>query len=326
MTEKIISEKSVCIVTPTVAPTCVSTPTPVQTPSILIKNRLGITFDDALSSLKRNSFAKDTTKAPVSKSWNGYYQGSFINNSITKPTSLGSYDRNSFFKQKFGDTNKQNNILNNICQIDTDQYDAITHCKSAGIIPYTIKNGTVYFMFQTAVNPLRKKDDGLNDFGGKRNNNNETTAETAAREFSEETSCLFYLAEQKDPKSVLAYHALKDNSTLFYDESIVSTLKNLIPLSQKYFSDKITEFVLPIFVSSKETYISYFVKVAYIDEKDLPRAEDIHIDYKNRYIRTCRWYSYNEVMAFSKKDFHKRLQITKIQQRILSYSEKGLFT
>ena len=77
------------------------------------------------------------------------------------------------------------------------KFDPIEKCKSAGIIPYAIHNNQVYFLFQKSDNPLRKKDDGWNDYGGKQGDPSETTAMTAAREFSEETSCLFYLVEKK---------------------------------------------------------------------------------------------------------------------------------
>lgn len=204
-------------------------------------------------------------------------------------------------------------------------FDPINNCKSAGIIPYAIHNQTLYFLFQRSKNPGKKKDAGWNDFGGKRISLAETTAETASREFSEETSCLFYLRDQIDDLSKKYYELLKDNKNLYYDESTVDILKSIIPLSQKYFNDKITEFVLPIHVSSKEIYISYLVKVTYIDERDLPHAEDIHIDYEDRYLRDCKWLSFEELMTMDEKEFHKRLQITRIQQRINSYYQKELF-
>jgi len=245
------------------------------------------------------------------------------------------------------------NKLNKYINLEFKPYNAIVNCKSAGIIPYTIYDNNIYFLFQKTENPIRKKDYGWNDFGGKRstiestdisvntcnnkttidvfNNENiknnylESTAETAAREFSEETSCLFYLKEKNDDESNKMYDLLKENDNLSYDIDTIKILKKLISISQKFYTDKITEYVLPIYVSSKETYISYFVKVNYIPEKDLPRAEDIHILYDDRYIRKCKWFSINEILILQEKDFHKRLQITKIQQRIYNYYNKGLF-
>ena len=206
-------------------------------------------------------------------------------------------------------------------------YDPVSNCRSAGVIPYTIHNGKILFLFQLPVDPIKKKDEGLNDFGGKRIEDIETTAKIAAREFSEETSCLFYLKEkeQSDIQMVKYYNLLKENKKLYYNNNTISILKDLIIDSQKYYTDKITEYISPIYVSSKETYISYFVKVQYIPAEEIPRAEDIHVPYDVRYIRKCRWYSITEIMEMSEKDFHKRLQITKIQQRIQDYWNKKLF-
>ena len=237
--------------------------------------------------------------------------------SVSPPKSLG---------ELFGRLNKSEKVANDIIGTDFRPYDAMNNCKSAGIIPYAIHQGTVYFLFQQTINPVRRKDSGWNDFGGKRNSIEESTADAAAREFSEETSCLFYLKEKNDTKSNEIYPILKHNDALYYDEETINTLRSLIPISQKHYVDKITEFVIPIYASSKETYISYFVKVDYIPAEDLPKAEDIHIDYEDRYMRTCKWFSYDEVLELGEKEFHKRLQITRIQQRIMNYYEKGLFT
>ncbi|BCS83333.1 nudix hydrolase [Cotonvirus japonicus] len=229
-------------------------------------------------------------------------------------------------------SNNSNNSNNNFQKYDLlnaiKKYDAINNCKSAGIVPFTYINGTLKFLFQREKNPQRKKDSGWNDFGGKQINSKEKTADIAAREFSEETSCLFYLMEKIESdnnKSKEIYNLLKHNNELYYSEETIDILKTIIPLSQKYFSEKITEYVIPIFLSSKETYISYFVKVKYIPESDLPTAEDLHIPYEDRYLRECKWFSLDEIMKMNEKEFHKRLQITRIQQRIAKYNGKELF-
>ena len=279
----------------------------------------------------------------ISKSWSGY--GYLDKHKKDRRNNSSSGDENSYTRKNYSISpriespnddnlytrkNKWNrNDTDIFCKpsnnIDFKPYDAITNCKSAGIIPYTIHNGVLYFLLQQGQCPLRKKDSGWNDFGGKRIGTTETTAETAAREFSEETSCLFYLKEHITSTSNNYYNMLRENNDLEYDDTAVKILKRLIPMSQKYYADKITEFVLPIYISSKETYISYFVKVDYIPESDLPRAEDIHIPYEIRYIRTCKWFTVDELISLNEKDFHKRLQITRIQQRIRNYYDKGLF-
>lgn len=259
----------------------------------------------------------------TSKSWNGY-----SNQPRRSYNDFSPIPTNGLYLLQKNNKKYRSESVNNISDMyhDYKQYDAVNNCKSAGIIPYTIRDGITYFLFQQAANPPRKKDAGWNDFGGKKGNPSEHTAETAAREFSEETSCLFYLKEQTDNESANAYNLLKDNNELFYDADTVQLLKNILPISQKYFMEKITEFVSPIYASSKDIYISYFVKVKYIPEEEIPRAEDIHIPYETRYIRACKWISYDELMAMDEKDFHKRLQITRLQQRVHNYYEKGLFT
>lgn len=207
-----------------------------------------------------------------------------------------------------------------------EKYDPMNKCKSAGIIPYTLMNGKIYFLFQIAIDPIRKKNIGWNDFGGKHNNDSDSTAITAAREFSEETSCLFYLKELNTNETNQIYDLLKNNDKLIYDDNTVEILKKILPLSQDFFYDKITEYAVPIYVSSKNIYISYFVNVKYINENELPVAEDIHIPYETRYIRKCKWFSYDEIIEMNEHDFHKRLQITKIQNRITKYYNRGLFT
>jgi len=204
------------------------------------------------------------------------------------------------------------------------QYDAIDKCRSAGIIPYTLHQKKLYFLLQKNYYPSKKKDLGWNDFGGKQNNENETTSEIASREFSEETSCLFYLKDQNTEEAQKLFDLLKNGNKCDYQETM-EILKRIIPLSQKYYTDKINEFVIPIYISSKETYISYFIKVNYIPEFELPTSEDLHIDYEERYLRECKWFSLENILSMEEKEFHKRLQITKIQKRILNYEQKGLF-
>lgn len=201
-------------------------------------------------------------------------------------------------------------------------FDAVINCKSAGIIPYSIRNNKIYFLFQRIDSPIKKKDCGWNDFGGKRANDLETTILTASREFNEETSCLFYLNENRSPSNDIIYELLKDNPELNYEKYAVETLKSTILIAQKYFADKISGNTLR-YVSSKETYISYLLKVNYIPEEDIPKAEDIHIPYENRYIRTCKWFSMDEIIKMNENEFHKRLQITKVQNRLRIFHKNG---
>jgi hypothetical protein len=277
------------------------------------------------------------------------------------PIKLQTHENYSPFKYK-----------KNCCK--TESYDAITNCKSAGIIPYTIIDGEVHFLFQKLDNPEKKKYSGYNDFGGKQSDKLETTPEIAAREFSEETCCIFYLAEQQFNNN---YNTINNNNNNNYNYSYnynnhynynygynnnsgsnvngnsnnrvlakynlinlyqniinynkyrnkidVNLLQNTINKSKTYFCKKIEQYVKPIHASSKEIYISYFVKVKYVNEKIIPIYEDLHIKSDIKYKRSCKWLSIKDIKNMDDTDFHKRLQITRIKKRILNYYDKNLF-
>jgi hypothetical protein len=206
-------------------------------------------------------------------------------------------------------------------------YDPIKYSKGAGIIPYTYIDNKLHFLLQRAIEPTKVKDRGFADFGGKKNDRNEHTYKVAAREFGEETSCLFYLKEMFDSTNNIiydtTYNNLKDNPLLIYDSVTINKLKEYIILSEDYYSSKIDS-VNPVYINSKETYISYLIKVPYIPAEDLPRAEDLHIPYEERYIRECCWFSYESLLALPEEDFHKRLQITKIKNRLKNFVDKEM--
>lgn len=198
----------------------------------------------------------------------------------------------------------------------------IARFKGAGVIPYTIVDDNIYFLMQHAETPCKKKDMGWNDFGGKKNLN-ESIPTTAAREFSEETSCLFYLKENDTPENIALYDKLKNNSVTKYSNDTIQKLTTTIPLAQKYFANKI-DTATP-YLCSRDTYLSYFIKVKYLPAKDIPISEDLHIAYIERYTRSCKWFTYEEIMGFNAGEFHKRLQITKIKHNIKSFYETKKF-
>src|SRR5690606_2874765 len=122
---------------------------------------------------------------------------------------------------------------------DHNKYDPILNAKGAGIIPYSIVNGNIYFLLQHADVPCRKKEHGWNDFGGKRNGITlkdnpfvESTLETATREFSEETSCLFYFQETEQND---LYERIKTGDISL---ETMEDITRMIPLSQAYFVNK----------------------------------------------------------------------------------------
>lgn len=215
-----------------------------------------------------------------------------------------------------------NNYQKRLNFTGNSNYNPMIYAKGSGIIPYTINNGIIYFLLQHATYPCNKKYVGWNDFGGKRNYESESTFDIASREFSEETSCLFYLKENKIDE---LYGKLKYNDLNEYDKDTITELINIIPLSQEYYSNKIKESNNKLFLSSNDSYISYLVNVEYISASDIPKSEDLHIPYIDRYTRTCKWFTFEELMGFDETNFHKRLQITKIKQRIKFYYDKKMF-
>lgn len=60
-------------------------------------------------------------------------------------------------------------------------------CKASGILPYTIVNNEIYFLLQKI-----DKTNLYSDFGGKREQNDNSIKYTASREFSEETNGFFF--------------------------------------------------------------------------------------------------------------------------------------
>lgn len=257
----------------------------------------------------------DNTSTFISKSWNDTKKPyRYSNTSLSYSPQNGIQYMNQFNRSKLPSYTSINK-----------PFDAITNCKSAGVIPYTIHHNKIYFLLQHLDNPTKKKDKGWNDFGGKRIGQTETTIAAASREFSEETSCLFYLSEMGDKVSKQMYQSLKNNPTLSYDEQTVNNLEKILPYAQQYYINRIKHNANQLYVSSKETYISYFVKVDYIPDTDIPIAEDIHVNYETRYLRQCKWFSFDEIISMNENDFHKRLQITRIQQRIKNYHDQNLF-
>ena len=223
------------------------------------------------------------------------------------------------YRPKHNFYNHRNKYYNNVIT-----YDAVNNCRAAGVIPYSICDGVLRFLFQKPVYPIRRNNAGWNDFGGKQNFDGETTVQVAAREFNEETNCLFYVKES-EPNNTELYESLKDNIDIMYSDIVIDNIKKLIPIAQCFFENKIIKYIPPVYVSSKETYISYFVKVEYLPAEDIPRAEDIHENYEYKYLRACSWFDIKELDELTNEDFNKRLQITKIKQRIKTYHEKGFF-
>ena len=111
--------------------------------------------------------------------------------------------------------------------------DGIAKCKSAGIIPYTFLDGKLLFLLQKQITRGKTKNYGWNDFGGKKNNLNESLYETACREFSEETNCLFYLNSDKNPD----YEEFTSRNNCDYTDFKTKILRLYIEKSIEYFKN-----------------------------------------------------------------------------------------
>src|SRR5690606_7615491 len=136
-----------------------------------------------------------------------------------------------------------------------------------------------------------------------------------------ETSCLFYLKEIND----IDNYTIVSNYNVTKNSDVSNILPDLIIKSKKYYEDKLNKKENLLYLSSKEVYVTYFLDVQYIPYDHLPLAEDLHIHYEDRYIRECKWFSYDEIVKMDDTMFHKRLQITKIKKRIMSYYENNVF-
>ena len=206
---------------------------------------------------------------------------------------------------------------------DDRQIDPHTNAKGAGVIPYTYHNGELKFLLQKHIYPDIKKKRGWNDFGGSKDTGDSSAIEIACREFAEETSCLFYLKEIDDEDSVQFYDEFKDNKLLEYSPETIEKLIELIPEAKNYYINKCD--IRPNYCSSGEVYITYFIKVKYIDASDIPRSEDMFKDYETRYMRECSWFTVNELLNIDNTSFSKRLQIMSIQNRIRNLLRNGRF-
>lgn len=189
--------------------------------------------------------------------------------------------------------------------------------KGAGIIPYCIKDNDIYFLLQRYTNPKRKNDVGWNDFGGKRDYETEMSHEIAAREFSEETSCMFYLSAIGDLDTI---NRIKSSTGR---EELVDDIKTLISESTNYFADLIE--TNPIYIYNKDIYMIYFVNVAYADINDIPECEDIHINYHVRYRRECKWFTIKELLDGGDSILHRRLRILGMNRRLRRYHDENRF-
>lgn len=200
-----------------------------------------------------------------------------------------------------------------------NRYKSYGKYRSAGIIPYAYVDGKIMFLLQKYTSPRKKNDFGWNDFGGKMDEGDSSLVNTAAREFNEETNCIFYINEQ----SVLQNEELNLNDQNNY-ESYANILRDILPKSVEYYSNKIKSSNIP-YVYSKNIYISFFVNVIYIPANKISIHEDIHLNYTDKYIRECKWFSLDEIINLDPLNLHRRLRITHLSKNIKSFYFDNIF-
>jgi hypothetical protein len=196
-------------------------------------------------------------------------------------------------------------------------------CKGGGVIPYTIYQGRLLFLLQKTIDPVTTKNMGWCDFGGKKNEEDLNSIYIACREFMEETSCLFYL-KLKGRENDEIYQKLKDNPDFYYTKQTINELKKLIDEAKVHYRIALNDYDR-LRLQVKDVYVSYLVKVDYIDALDFPRCEDVFMNYEDKYIRQCRWFTYDELQGLETKDFHKRIQIMHIKERIEQFYKNNVF-
>jgi hypothetical protein len=81
---------------------------------------------------------------------------------------------------------------------------------------------------------------------------------------------------------------------------------------------------LDMYFKSKNGYICYFVPIEYIDPSLLFPSEDIHIAYDSRYIRECKWFTYEELRNLGNNK-HKRLVYTNMNMILDDLISKDKF-
>lgn len=218
------------------------------------------------------------------------------------------------------------------------QYYTVDKCKAAGIVPFSYdKNGELIFLLQKNIdikscpfdpnkitlkntnNRKRNCFSGWNDFGGK-NEQNEDIIKTAIREFNEETSLMFYFAEINDTDSIEKIYNLN------YEETI-KTITNNLTNANDYYINKLKESRWPPNASSKDMYVTYFMKVPFLDADILPKWEDLLVNSpkEEKFKRLCKWFTVQEIFDLPTTEFHSRLQIVKFQKRLGVEFIKGTF-
>ena len=245
-----------------------------------------------------------------------------------------NFNSNNKLSRSYGYKNTNNKIFMNTKLSKTPEHkntylngyknncnNNLSKVKGAGIIPYTFKDNKLLFLFQQYIYPKEGK---YTDFGGKKEDYESEAIEIATREFCEETACLFYFREVNNFEK---YNYYKQKSLIKTVDSMESYIHHLDLAKQYYYDLLKTRLSKNPFLKTyiKNTYIIFFLYVPHIDTSDLSKYEDINQNYEVNFERKCEWLSYDEIIKLENNDFHKRLQILNIINRIQILYEKDIF-
>lgn len=254
------------------------------------------------------------------------------NNQINNPpekienvsNSEKSYGKLIIDKNNNPTTNKKyyHNWLDNKRYAKKRFIDSISAC---GVIVYSVdpETGKLVFLFQKLKNPKSKKYFGLCDKGGKRIGR-ENLFVTAAREFCEETGCMFYF---KEKNKKYQYNIMK-GAGVDYNEKIADLFMCEINSAVNYYVNKLRNNPKYIIAGYKHRYITYFLHVPYIPVEDLPKSEDPHIIFPDDDFdreRELFWVNYNDLVNKEIYEFHGRLRAANIIDKIKEHFITGTF-
>lgn len=292
------------------------------------------TWSSSSSFMKSINFSQTRRNRYTSNEINTVPQNSPFFNGGSPPLSNNGHRKlfsSSVYKHKYTDTDSNKSFSNSSLSSEEEKLcntpTILSHqySKGAGIIPYTYDGDKIKFLFQRYTHPNNTKNLGWNDFGGKKEGGDFDSIETAVREFSEETTCMFFLNDYNRD----AYNMIRDyneeKSTSEEKRKMMNIINGFINLTRTEYEKKMRCIENIPCLYSRDTYTCYFMPVKYINSADFPSGEDLHVYYDDRYQREFKWMTCDELSSLGDRDFHKRLQVLKIKDKIRGLCETENF-
>eukprot|EP01098_Paradermamoeba_levis_P010869 TRINITY_DN4583_c0_g1_i1.p1 TRINITY_DN4583_c0_g1~~TRINITY_DN4583_c0_g1_i1.p1 ORF type:complete len:207 (-),score=26.86 TRINITY_DN4583_c0_g1_i1:22-642(-) len=164
---------------------------------------------------------------------------------------------------------------------------------SAGILPYTVYNGEVHFLFQTPSSG--RKMGFFMDFGGSKKEGDADLYCTAVREFCEETACCFFV----DKDSLLS---TGDVTALMATEDVQKKMEGLVEKLKTPEKQQIWHCVK--FRRFRNNYHFFIVPFPYLDPAIPTKAFSNHSSKK----RTYQWIPLSKVQQQLTRTIWHRLR------------------